>query len=223
MNKEEIYKILQSVSLELAATDDAYKPLPLQPDWTASLEDLQIDIITAQEYFQNLEERIPTKKFHVRPDLLEKLHLFKNVGELVEFILDQCFEKSRDNEVVYVDDEPENLFIFKRKFGKLLNLKTFEDPIAALDYIIKTQKVALVITDESMPRLSGTALCDEVKKAKPNLKFILITGNPNHDGDLMYKALRKNRFYEFINKPVDFEGKGDEYFAMIQGLVDFDW
>ena len=39
----------------------------------------------------------------------------------------------------------------------------------------------------------------------------------------MYNALRQNRFYEFINKPVDFERKGEEYFNVIQGLLDFDW
>jgi DNA-binding NtrC family response regulator len=81
----------------------------------------------------------------------------------------------------------------------------------------------LVITDEVMPKLSGNELCDAVKKSKPNLKFILITGNPNHDSDLMYLTLRKNRFYEFINKPVDFENKAEEYFSMIQSLIEFDW
>ena len=74
-----------------------------------------------------------------------------------------------------------------------------------------------------MPALSGCKLCDETKKAKPNMKFIMITGNPNHDGDLMYKSLRKDRFYDFINKPVDFDKNGEEYLAIIQGLVDFDW
>jgi DNA-binding NtrC family response regulator len=125
--------------------------------------------------------------------------------------------------VVYVDDEEENLFIFKRKFGKKLNLNTFSDPIKALEFIQNSEDVRLVITDEVMPKMSGNELCDRVHLTKPLLRFVLITGNPNSDGDLMYRALRKNRFYEFINKPVDFDTKGDEYLGMIQGLLNFNW
>lgn len=223
MNREEIYKVLQAISVEIAAADDSANPLPENPDWAATLEDLQIDMISGQDYFRLLENRIPSKKFRVPPGLIEKLQMFGNLGDLCDHLIAEGFEKARNFEVVYVDDEQENLYVFKRKFGKRLNLKTFENPVEALDYIIRTPKVALVITDEVMPGLSGNDLCDEVHKAKPNIKFILITGNPNSDGDLMYKSLRKNRFYEFINKPVDFDAKGEEYFAMIQGLAEFDW
>lgn len=223
MNREEIYQVLQAISVEIAANDDTVNPLPEKPYWAATLEDLQIDMISGQDYFRLLENRIPSKKFRVPAGLLEKLQMFGNLGDLCDYLIAEGFEKSGDFEVVYVDDEQENLYVFRRKFGKKLNLKTFENPVEALDYIIRTPKVALVITDEVMPGLSGNDLCDEVHKAKPNIKFILITGNPNSDGDLMYKSLRRNRFFEFINKPVDFDKKGDEYLAMIQGLAEFDW
>ncbi|MDB5048090.1 MAG: hypothetical protein JWO30_1161 [Fibrobacteres bacterium] len=223
MNRDEIYRVLRTISLEVSGSDDTITPLPEKPDWGSSLEELQIDMLSGQEFFPFLEARIPTKTFKVPPGLIEKLQVFKNLGELCDYLLDKGFEKRSASEVVYVDDEPENIFIFKRRFGKSLNLKTFVDPVEALDYIIRSPQVALVITDEVMPRLSGNELCDETKKAKPNMKFILMTGNPNHDGDLMYRSLRKDRFYEFINKPVDFDKKGEEYLAMIQGLLAFDW
>lgn len=222
MNREEIYKVLQTISLELAKDDEDAKPLPEKPDWSAPLEDLDIDMISGQEYFRGLDDRIPTKNFHVPPNLIEKLHLFGNLGELVDFIIEKGFAKRPDLEVVYVDDEPENLFIFKRRFAKSINLKTFENPIEALEYIITSPNVGLVITDEVMPGLSGNQLCDRVKTSKPNMKFILITGNPNQDDDLMYRSLRKSRFYEFINKPMDLEKKGEEYLAMIKNLMAFD-
>jgi CheY-like chemotaxis protein len=222
MNREEIYKILQSISLSVSSDDDTARPLPEKPEWSASLEDLDIDMISAQEYFRGLEDRIPTKNFHVPPNLIEKLHLFGSLGELVDFILEKGFAKRPDLEVVYVDDEAENLFVFKRRFAKSINLKTFENPTEALEYILASPNVGLVITDEVMPSLTGNQLCDTVKKSKPNMKFILITGNPNQDDDLMYKSLRKSRFYEFINKPMDLQNKGDEYLAMIKNLMAFD-
>lgn len=223
MNRKDLYEILRAISIELSATDEAFKPLPADPDWSHSLEDLGIDLISGQDYFRLLEKRIPTKKFRIKPNLLEKLQMFPSLGDLCDHLVREGFERPADFEVVYVDDEQENIFVFKRRFGKRLNLKTFENPREALEYIVKTPAVAVVITDEVMPGLSGNQLCDEVHKAKPDMKFILITGNPNNDGDLMYKSLRKNRFYEFINKPVDFDGKGEEYYAMIMGLAAFDW
>jgi hypothetical protein len=54
------------------------------------------------------------------------------------------------------------------------------------------------------------------------MKFILITGNPNSDGDLMYRALRRNRFFEFFNKPVDFEAKSEEYLGLINRIIAFE-
>ncbi len=138
-------------------------------------------------------------------------------------LLSETSDPAQKNlEVVYVDDEEENLFIFRRKFGKDLNLKTFANPIEALEHIRKSSNIGLVITDEVMPKLSGNQLCDEVRKTKPNMKFILITGNPNQDEDLLYKSLRQNRFYELINKPMDLESKGKEYLSMIKALLGAD-
>jgi CheY-like chemotaxis protein len=223
MNRDELYSVLRGISVELATADDAFKILPDVPNWSASLEELGIDLISGQEYFRLLEKRIPTKKFRIKPNLVERLQMFSDLGDLCNHLINEGFERPGNFEVVYVDDEAENLFIFKRKFGKRLNLKTFEDPREALEYILKRPSVSVVVTDEVMPGLSGSQLCDEVHKSKPNMKFVLITGNPNNDGDLMYNSLRKNRFYEFINKPVDFDGKGEEYYAMILSLASFDW
>jgi CheY-like chemotaxis protein len=223
MNRTELYGILRAISLEKSNTDDAFRELPEAPPWQATLEELRIDMFTAQEYFQSLGNRIPSKRFTVPAGLIDKLQMFPNLGSLCDYIVANGFEKNRNVEVVYVDDEPENLFVFKRRFGKRLNLKTFENPKDALGYIIGSPQVGLVITDEVMPELSGNQLCDEVHKAKPNMKFILITGNPNNDADLMYRSLRQNRFYEFINKPMDLDGKGEEYLNMINGLLAFDW
>ena len=135
MNRNQIYTILRTISLEQSANDDTFKPLPEVPDWMMGLEDLGIDQITAQDYFHYLEQRIPAKTYRIPPGVLENLHTFGNVGELCDFLIEKGFEKRLDREVVYVDDEPENIFIFKRRFGRSLNLKTFQDPVAALEYI----------------------------------------------------------------------------------------
>lgn len=223
MKREDLYQILQSISIELNGADPEVPVLPPSPDWSASLETLGIDLLNAQDYFTRLESRIPSKAFKVPAGLGERLQGFANLGELADHLMEKGFGRPSPKEVVYVDDEPENIFIFKRRFGKHLRLKTFEDPAQALEYIIRSPDVGLVVTDEVMPGMGGNQLCDATHKVKPGMKFILITGNPNSDEELMYRSLRKGRFYEFINKPVDFEGKGEEYLSMMQGLLAFDW
>lgn len=223
MDAVSIYGILREITVAIAAKDPGFPALPPRPDPAASLNDVGLDIITLPDVLGDLKKRLGGKDLGL-DRLLNPADLnAMTVGTLLRHIGQALGSGTRNPIVVYVDDEEENLFVFKRKFGKRLNLKTFPDPLQALEFIRREEDVALVITDEVMPELSGNQLCDEVHRIKPKMKFILITGNPNNDEDLMYRSLRKNRFYEFINKPVDFEGKGEDYFNMIQGLIHFEW
>jgi CheY-like chemotaxis protein len=223
MDNSQIYVILKDIVQGLAKADRSFKPLPDAFKNDLRLDEAGLDLTTLPEVAQELEARLKGKDLGLGKLFSQEILNSMTMGTLVESIRNALTPQTKAKIVVYVDDEEENLFIFNRKFGKRLNLKTFTNPIAALDFIRAEEKVGLVVTDEVMPNLSGSALCDEVHKTKPFMKFILITGNPNSDEDLMYKALRKHRFYEFINKPVDFEGKGEEYFNVINGLLDFDW
>lgn len=218
MNREDIYKILQTISLELSRDDEAYKALPETPDWGASLEASGIDLLTAQDYFRQLETRIPTKAFHVPPGLIEKLHMFGNLGELCEHLIAAGFRKPDEFEVVYVDDEPENLFVFRRVFDKEFPIKCFESPRVALEYIKTNPQVKLVITDEVMAEMNGNLLRDKVAELKPDMKFILITGNPEGDNNLMYRSLSKNRFFDFMQKPVDFRAHKEKLANLFKEL-----
>jgi DNA-binding NtrC family response regulator len=77
----------------------------------------------------------------------------------------------------------------------------------------------LVLTDEVMPRMSGNQLCDRVHAMKPGVKFILLTGNPNNQDDLLYQTMRKNRFYEFLRKPLDLENRYDELLNLFESVL----
>lgn len=224
MGSKEIYDILKDIVQGLARVDDSFKSLPETYAPEMTFEAAGLDLATLPEVFAEFEARFNGKDLALEGLLAPEALNTSTLGNLVERVRTGLAPiQTRDPIVVYVDDEEENLFVFKRKFGKRLNLKAFTEPLKALEFIKSEDKVRLVITDEVMPRMNGNELCDAVHMTKPTMKFILITGNPNNEGDLMYKALRKNRFFEFISKPVDFEAKGDEYMAMIQGLIDFDW
>lgn len=219
MNAEEIYEVVRNIVTSDTSFGETSANLPSKLDRSVPLSDLGLDVVTLPDLIHELKRRLDGKDLGL-DDLLgpEEMNT-ATLGILVDRIASSFKPDSADPIVVYVDDEEENLFIFKRKFGKRLNLKTFSDSREAAEFIIANGDVRLVITDEVMPNLSGNELCDLVHKSKPFMKFILITGNPNSDGDLMYKSLRKNRFFEFINKPLDLEGKGDEYFGTIASLI----
>lgn len=219
MDNQQAYEILKEIIVSLAARGEKVKPLPdaMQPE--ATLDQSGVDLIAFSEISEELHRRFNGKDFHLSSYMAPDEYYYLTVGKFVNLVSSAFKTAAKAKEVVYVDDEEENLFVLKRKLGKRLNLVTFTNSSEALDYIRKSENVGLVITDEVMPNLSGNQLCDEVHKTKPLMKFILITGNPNNDDDLMYRALRKNRFYEFFNKPLDFDKRGEEYFDMIQKVM----
>jgi CheY-like chemotaxis protein len=221
MNTDRAYAILRDITAALEARGEKTKTLPEAALPEATLHRLGVDLTAFSELIEELSLRFNGKDFHLEGYLIPEEYYYLTVDKLVTAVTAAFKTTSREPEVVYVDDEEENLFVFKRKFGKKLKLKTFSDPRAALHYVQRSEDVKLVITDEVMPGMSGNELCDAVHETKPLMKFILITGNPNSDGDLMYRALRRNRFFEFFNKPVDFEANGEEYLALIHGVIDF--
>lgn len=222
MNTERAYAIIRDITAALEARGETTKTLAAEPQPEATLYELGVDLTAFSELVEELSLRFNGKDFHLQGYLIPEEYYYLTVDKLMATIVAAFKTTSKEPEVVYVDDEEENLFVFKRKFGKKLKIKTFTDPKTALLYIQRSEDVRLVITDEVMPGMSGNELCDAVHETKPLMKFILITGNPNSDDDLMYRALRRNRFFEFFNKPVDFEAKGEEYLALIDRIVAFE-
>lgn len=219
MENAALYSLLREIVSGFVAKDPSYQPLPEDFQEETTLNDLGLDITTLPEVIAELESRLGGRDLRMEDILTPSDVNTMTLGDLIREIKASLGPRKANPQVVYVDDEEENLFIFKRKFGNKLNLRTFTDSIAALAYIKAEDSVSLVITDEVMPIMGGNALCDEVHKAKPMLKFILLTGNPNNDDDLLYRSLRQSRFFEFISKPVDLEGKGEEYLKMFREIL----
>jgi CheY-like chemotaxis protein len=219
MKRDEIYSMVKASVNELGKQYPELQPLDAQVNRDATFADYGFDVFTLGLLERDLEERLDGRKLDMESFLVPEAFYEVTVGQMPDFIEERITIRSKNPIVVYVDDEEENLFIFRRKFGKDFNLKLFSNPQKALDFINTNSEVALVITDEVMPGLRGNKLCEEVRRAKPFMKFILITGNPENDENLMYKSLRRGRFYEFIQKPVDFDGKRKEYIELINSIM----
>ncbi len=228
MNTDRILAILREVFARLSRENPAFSALPSPIDEGTSLEALRVTDANIGEVARELRSRFGSIALNI--EMMYKMQKafggtsaqngYRTVGDMVRHIQASLHHGVANPVVVYVDDEEENLFIFRRRFSKRLNLRTYSDPREALEFIRDNPDVVLVLTDESMPGMSGGQLCDEVHRTKPFLKFMLITGNPGGDEHLMEKSLRHGRFYDFISKPLDFERKGEEYLSNITQILE---
>lgn len=228
MNQERVLAILREVFARLSRENPSFAPLPPLLDRDTTLESLHVNESNVAELAKELRHRLGGIAMNV--EMMYRMHKafsgtsagtnqYRTLGDMALHIQASLHHGIPNPLVVYVDDEEENLFVFRRKYSKRLNLRTYSDPKEALEFIKESPDVVLVLTDESMPGMTGNQLCDAVHKSKPFLKFILITGNPEGDESLMHRSLRHGRFYDFVNKPLDFEKKGEEYFETMHKVL----
>ncbi|MEQ8785314.1 MAG: response regulator [Pirellulaceae bacterium] len=78
-------------------------------------------------------------------------------------------------------------------------LETCESGLAAVERIVQEEFDA-VVTDIKMPGMDGLALLSEIRRLRPELPTLLITGHGQHD--LAVQALRGGAF-DFIQKPIE--------------------
>lgn len=232
MNQERVLAILREVFDRLSRENPSFAPAQNQFDEKTTFLSLGITDANVGEVARELRNRFGGIALNI--ELMYRMqkafggttsgqNQYTTIGDMVRHIQTSLHHGIQNPVVVYVDDEEENLFVFRRKYAKRLNLRTFSDPGEALAFIKESPDVVLVLTDESMPGMCGNELCDQVHRSKPFLKFVLITGNPGGDENLMHRSLRHGRFYDFINKPLDFDRKGEEYFESISKVLSGDF
>lgn len=228
MQKQRILSILREAFARLARDNPSFSPLPSTLEESTTLEALHVSEANVGDLSRELRSRLGGIALNVElmfrmqkavQGTVSDMGSYRTLGDIARHIQGAVHHGVTNPVVVYVDDEEENLFVFRRRFGKRLNLRTFSDPHEALAFIEENPDVVLVLTDEVMPGMTGNELCDRSHEIKPNLKFILITGNPGGDQNLMHRSLRHSRFYDFINKPLDFEAKGEEYLASVTRIL----
>jgi CheY-like chemotaxis protein len=219
MSKTQLFLLLRECIRELSQGNDLFTPLAADVKLSDSLESIGLDPILLPDILQELKIRLAG---HDLSSCLENLASIKTINDLIVRLQKVLGHGIPDPCLVYLDDEEDNLFVFKRRFDKLFNIKYFTEPLVALEYILNDPTVALVLTDEVMPGMTGNQLCDRIHALKPMLKLILLTGNPNDQDDLVYNTMRKNRFFEFLRKPLDFENRFEELKQLFASILEVD-
>jgi DNA-binding NtrC family response regulator len=109
-------------------------------------------------------------------------------------------ENAMEFTIIIVDDE-EMILKSLESFLTLATdyiVKTFLSPAEALEYI-KNNDVDLVISDYLMPDMDGLSFLEEVKKLRPEVPRIILTGYADKENAI--KAINVVGLYHYIEKP----------------------
>ncbi|MBN2724352.1 MAG: sigma-54-dependent Fis family transcriptional regulator [Deltaproteobacteria bacterium] len=104
----------------------------------------------------------------------------------------------KDFPVLYVDDEPDNLEVFRLNFRRTLDITTAQDGPSALELAAK-KNFAVVVTDQRMPKMSGLEFLQKHRIINPDALGIILTAYK--DPDVLMEAIRLGVVYRFITKP----------------------
>lgn len=101
--------------------------------------------------------------------------------------------------ILYLDDEVDNLHVFKAAFRRDFKVITTTSPLEALQ-IIEEHEIPVIITDQRMPGMTGIEFLDALPERNKSIKMIL-TGFS--DIESIIYAINKCSISQYIKKPWD--------------------
>lgn len=107
---------------------------------------------------------------------------------------------SRHYPVLLVDDDASTLDVFKLNFGNMFDVLATRSPKEALE-IARNRQVAVILTDQRMPDMSGIELLSELRDNDPDCVRMILTGYS--DIDDIIGAVNRGLVYRYITKPWD--------------------
>lgn len=108
-------------------------------------------------------------------------------------------ESDKKIKIIYVDDEENNLFSFKATFRVKYNVLTAISAADAIDLLDKNPDVAVIITDQRMPNMTGVEFLQSIIEKHPLPIRILLTGYT--DITALIEAVNLGKIHHYLSKP----------------------
>jgi len=115
--------------------------------------------------------------------------------------------------VLYVDDVPVNLILFKETFKNDFDLTLTEFPREALK-ILEEKEIDVIVSDQRMPEMTGIELLEIVAEKYPDVRRYLLTAFT--DAETVIEAVNVGRVHGYIKKPL----KADDIRATIKSSLE---
>lgn len=116
--------------------------------------------------------------------------------------------------ILYVDDEEINLSHFATFFGDEFDVVTATNGQKALEIFTAQPDLAVVVTDQRMPEMTGVKLLSEIYMINPDPIRIILTAYA--DIFDITQAINQGHIYQYVQKPWKFE----ELQRVLQQAVD---
>jgi PAS domain S-box-containing protein len=100
--------------------------------------------------------------------------------------------------VLYIDDDPLNLEIFKEFFGERYEVIVQSSTSTALD-ILKQKNVKVIVSDQCMPEETGIDFIKRINPEYPDTIKMILTAYTDHDVAL--EAINEVGIYKYLLKP----------------------
>jgi response regulator RpfG family c-di-GMP phosphodiesterase len=100
--------------------------------------------------------------------------------------------------VLYVDDEANNLTSFRATFRRAFNISTAESADEGMQ-ILENEEIHVILSDQRMPRTTGIEFFENVQARFPDPIRILITGYT--DINAVIDAINRGQVYKYLTKP----------------------
>jgi DNA-binding NtrC family response regulator len=100
--------------------------------------------------------------------------------------------------VLYVDDEPHNLEIFRIQFGETHDVRTASSGDEALA-ILAREPIGVLLTDERMPGMRGIDLLSRAHDQWPDTVRIIVSAY--NDAQRLLLAINRGHAHEYMLKP----------------------
>jgi len=116
--------------------------------------------------------------------------------------------------VLYVDDDRANLVAFRAMADSQYEVLTARSGEEALQILAERQDIAVLITDQRMPGLSGIDLCERVQSLHPDIVRMLVTAYS--DLTAAIAAINRGHVSRYLHKPWN----ADELLATLRDAVE---
>jgi len=101
--------------------------------------------------------------------------------------------------ILVVDDEPDNLDLLYRTFYREFKVLRAENGPAALDILANEGDIAVIISDQRMPYMSGTEFLSLTATQYPDIIRIILTGYT--DVEDLVEAINSGKVFKYVTKP----------------------
>jgi signal transduction histidine kinase/response regulator RpfG family c-di-GMP phosphodiesterase len=105
--------------------------------------------------------------------------------------------------ILVVDDEPDNLDLLYRTFHREFKVLRAESGPVALEILAREGDVAVIISDQRMPSMSGTEFLSLTATQYPDIIRIILTGYT--DVEDLVEAINSGKVFKYVTKPWDDE------------------